>query len=219
MWIKTDLFQSCGHCWVFQIWWHIECSTFFFFPGFSTFLFIFYFLFYFLTLQFCIGFGEWHLNMNNNHIWNECSTFTVSSFGIWYSSAGIPSPPLALFVEMLPKAHLTSHSRMSGSRWVITPSWLPGSWRSFLYSSSVYSSVQFSSPPHNTFCSVRSIPFLSFSLPIFAWNVPLVSLIFLKRSLVFPILLFSSTSLHWSMKKAFLSLLAILWNSAFKWAD
>ena len=28
--------------------------------------------------------------------------------------------------------------------------------------------------------------------PIFAWNVPLVSLIFLKRSLVFPILLFSS---------------------------
>ena len=24
----TDLFQSCGHCWVFQICWHIECSTF-----------------------------------------------------------------------------------------------------------------------------------------------------------------------------------------------
>ena len=29
------------------------------------------------------------------------------------------SPPLALFVVMLPKAHLTLHSRMSGSRWVI----------------------------------------------------------------------------------------------------
>ena len=28
---------------------------------------------------------------------------------------------------MLPKAHLTSDSRMSGSRWVITPSWLSGS--------------------------------------------------------------------------------------------
>ena len=27
--------------------------------------------------------------------------------------------PLALFVVVLPKAHLTSHSRMSGSRWVI----------------------------------------------------------------------------------------------------
>ena len=26
--MKTDLFQSCGHCWVFQIWWHIEGSTF-----------------------------------------------------------------------------------------------------------------------------------------------------------------------------------------------
>ena len=26
--MKTDLFQSCGHCWVFHIRWHIECSTF-----------------------------------------------------------------------------------------------------------------------------------------------------------------------------------------------
>ena len=25
--MKTDLFQVCGHCWVFQIVWHIECST------------------------------------------------------------------------------------------------------------------------------------------------------------------------------------------------
>jgi len=24
--MKTDLFQSCGHCWIFQICWHIECS-------------------------------------------------------------------------------------------------------------------------------------------------------------------------------------------------
>ena len=90
--MKTDLFQSCGHCWVFQMCWHIECST-----------------------------------------------FTVSSFRIWNSSTRIPSLPLALFAVMLPKAHLTSHSRTSGSRWMITPSWLSGSWRSFLYSSSVYS--------------------------------------------------------------------------------
>ena len=40
---------------------------------------------------------------------------------------------------VLPKAHFTSHSRMSDSRWVITPSWLSGPLRSFLYSSSVYS--------------------------------------------------------------------------------
>ena len=83
----------------------------------------------------------------------------------------------------------------------------------FLYTSSVYSCHLFLISS----ASVRSIPFLSFIEPIFAWNVPLVPLIFLKRSLVFLILLFSSISLHWLLKKAFLSLLAILWNSAFKW--
>ena len=71
--MKTNLFQSCGHCWVFQICWHIECNT-----------------------------------------------FTASSFKIWNSSTGIPSPLLALFVVLLPKAYLTSHSRMSGSRCVLS---------------------------------------------------------------------------------------------------
>ena len=114
---------------------------------------------------------------------------------------------------MIPKAHLTSHSRMSGSRWMITPSWLSGSWRSFLYGSSVYSCHLYLISS----ASVRCVPFLSFIVPIFAWNVPLVSLTFLKRSLGFPILLFSSISLHWSLKKAFLSLHAILWNSVLRW--
>ena len=164
--MKTDLFQSWGHCWVFQICSHIECNT-----------------------------------------------FTASYFRILNSSTGIPSPPLALFIMMLPKAHLTSHSRMSGSGWVITPLWLSGSWRSFLYSSSVYSRHLFLIPS----ASVRSIQFLSFIELIFAWYVPLVALIFLKRSLVFPILLFSFISLHWSLRKAILFLLVILWNSAFKW--
>ena len=41
----------------------------------------------------------------------ECSTLTASSFRIWNSSAGIPSPPLALFIVKLAKAHLTSHSK------------------------------------------------------------------------------------------------------------
>ena len=77
--LEWKLFQSCGHCWVFQICWHIEWST-----------------------------------------------FTASSFRIWKSSTRSPSPPLALFRVMLPKAHLTSHSITSGSRWVITPSWLFG---------------------------------------------------------------------------------------------
>ena len=60
-----------------------------------------------LSFQIC-----WHI---------ECSTFRASCFRIWNSSTGIPSPPLALFIVMLPKAHLTSHSRISGSSWVITP--------------------------------------------------------------------------------------------------
>ena len=85
--MKTDLFQSYGHCWIFQICWHLECGP-----------------------------------------------FTASSLRLWSSSAGIPSPPLALFAVMLPKAHLTLYSRIPGSRWVVIPSWLSGSLRSFLYS-------------------------------------------------------------------------------------
>ena len=58
---------------------------------------------------------------------------------------------------MLPKAHLTSHSRMFCSRWVITPSWLSGSWRFFLYQ---FSSVAQSCPtlcyPMN--CSTPGLP-------------------------------------------------------------
>ena len=83
--MKIDLFQYCGHCWVFPICWHMEYST-----------------------------------------------FIASSFRMWNSFTGIPSPPLALFIVMLSKAHLTLQCRMSGSRWVITPLWLSRSWRSFL---------------------------------------------------------------------------------------
>ena len=98
-----------------------------------------------------------------------CSTLTASSFRTWNSSTGIPSLPLALFLVMLPKAHLTSHCRMSGSRWVII--WLSGSCKSFLYSFSVYSCHLFLVSSD----SVRSIQFLSFIEPIFAsiwacWN-------------------------------------------------
>ena len=114
---------------------------------------------------------------------------------------------------MHPKGHLTLHSRMSGSRWVITPSWLSVSLKSFLYSSSVYS--------HHLFLifsvSVRSIPFLSFIEPIFAWNIPLLSLIFLTRTLFYPFYCLPLLLYIDHLRKAFLSLLAILWNSAFRW--
>jgi len=68
--MKTDLFQSWGHWWVFPN-----------LPGILS----------AALSQHCF-------------------------FRIWISSTGIQSPPLALFIVMLPKAHLTSHSRMSGSR-------------------------------------------------------------------------------------------------------
>ena len=105
---------------------------------------------------------------------------------------------------MCPKAHLTSHFRMCDCTWVINPSWLSGSWRSFSYSF-VYSCHLLISS-----ASVRSIPFLSFIVPIFAWNVPLVSLIFLKRSLIFPILFFPSVSFHWSLSSSTCNKLSFL---------
>ena len=85
---------------------------------------------------------------------------------------------------MLSNAHLTSHSRMSGSRWVITPSWLSESWRSFLSTSFVYSCHLFLL----SFTSVRSIPFLSFIEPIFAWNVTLSSVHFSSVTQSYPTL-------------------------------
>ena len=59
-WNENWHFPALDHCWIFQICWHIECST-----------------------------------------------FTASAFRIWNSSTGIPSPPLALFIVILPKTHLT----------------------------------------------------------------------------------------------------------------
>ena len=127
--MKTNLFQPCGHCWVFQIYWHIECST-----------------------------------------------FTASSFRIWNSSAGIPSPLLALFVVIFPKTYWTSHSRMSDSRWVTTPSWLSGSLRSFLYTSFMYFCYYLLSS-----ASVRSLPFLLFIMHIPTWKCYLEIINFLEK--------------------------------------
>ena len=92
-------------------------------------------------LWYCLFFGigmKPDLSQSCGHCWAfqtcwhiKCSTFIASSFRIWNSSSGIPSPPLALFIVMLPKAHLPLQSRMSGSRWVITSSWLSVSLISF----------------------------------------------------------------------------------------
>ena len=58
---------------------------------------------------------EWELTFSNPMATAEFSKFagtlTAPSFRSWNNSAGIPSPPLALFVVMLAKARLTSYSR------------------------------------------------------------------------------------------------------------
>ena len=109
----------------------------------------------------------------------ECNTLTASSFQIWNSSTGILSPPLALFIVMLPKDHcLYIPGCQALGDWSHHCGYL-GHYSLFLYSSSVYSCHLFLISS----ASVRSIQFLSFTVPVFAINVPLVSLIFLKRSL------------------------------------
>ena len=201
--MKTDLFQSCGNSWVLQTYCHM-------------------------------------------------STFTASSFRIWNSSTGIPSPPLALFVWCFLRP-----------TWLHIPGCLVlGEWSHhhdllgyedlFVYCFSVYychlflicsafvnevseiaqlcltlcnpmdytvhgilqarilewiafpfsshpnpgieprsSSLQADCLPAETqgrlSASVRSISFLPFIVFIFAWNIPLISPIFLRKRLLFPI--------------------------------
>ena len=103
---------------------------------------------------------------------------------------------------------------MSCSGWLTTPSLSSGSSGSFSYSSSVYSFYLFL----NSSASTRSLPFISFFVPIFGQNIPLISPVFLRRALVFPLLWFSSSFMHCSLKKACLLLLpTFLQKSAFSW--
>ena len=164
--MKTDLFQSCGHCWVFQICWHIEHST-----------------------------------------------FIVSSLRTWNRSvpSGIPSPPLALFIVILPKAHLTSHSRMSGSRWVITPLWLSGLLRFFSIKFSVFL------PPLNifSFCQIHTISVLYWAHLCMKCSLGVSNFLdkisSLSHSIVF-LYFFALVS-----EKGFLISPCYFWNSAFRW--
>ena len=148
--MTIDLSQSCGHGWVFQICWCIECST-----------------------------------------------LRASSLRVMNSSTGIPLHRLALLKAVVRKACLTSHSRMSGSGCLTTSLWISSS---LSYSSSMYSFHLFFISSAYT----RSQPFLSLIVPTFGENVPLIFHILLKRSLAFPLLLFSSIFKHFSLKKSFL---------------
>ena len=85
---------------------------------------------------------DWNENWPFPVLWPLLSfpnllTYWMQYFHTWNSSIGNPPPPLALFIVMLPKAHLTSHSRMSGRRWVIIPLWLSWSLRTSLVAQAV----------------------------------------------------------------------------------
>ena len=75
--------------------------------------------------------------------------------------------------------------------------------KTFLYSFSVYSCHLFLISP----VSVRHLLLLSFTVPIFASNIPLLPLIFLKRSLVFPILFSLFHCIVYLRRLVYLSLL------------
>ena len=165
-WDEIDISQSCGYCWVFQICWHIECST-----------------------------------------------LTTSSFRIWNSSARILSPPVALFIVLLLKANLTSFQdvwALMNDHIIMVIKVI----KSFLYSSSMYSYHFFLISS----ASVISLPFLSFIYAHSHMTFSLDIFNFLEEISSLSDFIVSSISLHCSLKRAFLSLLAILWNFAFSWA-
>ena len=153
--MKTDLFQSRGHCWV---------------------------------LKFCC--------------YIECSTLSESPFRIWNGSTGIPSPSqLCLWWCFLRPTWVHIQGCLALGEWSHHHGYLGHD--DLFCIVSLYSCHLFLISS----AFVRSISFLSFIVPIFAWNILLVSLIFLTRSLVFPIPLFSSISCtdHWG-RLSYLSL-------------
>ena len=162
--MKTDLFQSCGHCWVFQICWHIECSTFTAssfriwnsstgIPSLPVLLLLlshFSRVRVYVTPYSAAYQGPPSLGFSRQEHWSGLpfpspvresekwkwsrSVMSDSSrpYGLqptrllrpWDfpgKSTGVGchcilrSLPLALFIVKLPKAHLSSHSRMSGN--------------------------------------------------------------------------------------------------------
>ena len=109
-----------------------------------------------ILMLFCIAFlWDWNENCPFPVLWPllsfpvcwhiECSTLTALFFRIWKFSWHYTTST-TLFLVRLPKDHLTTHFRMSGSRWVTTPLWLSGLLRAFLYRSVQFSSVTQSCP-------------------------------------------------------------------------
>ena len=160
--MRTDLFWSCGHCWVVQICWHIECNT-----------------------------------------------LIASSFRVLNSSIGITSHPLALLTAVFPKTHFYNV-------WLwVTDHIIVIQFIKILFCTAL--SCILSTSPWFLLHLLGLYHFSSLLCPSLGEKVLLIFPIFLKRSVVFPLQLFSSGLIHCSLKKVFLALRAILWNSAFSW--
>ena len=94
---------------------------------------------------------------------------------------------------MLPKVHLTSHSRMSGSRWVITPSWLSGSLISYMYFCHLFLKCSLLLGPYH-FCLYCAHLCMNYSLGISN---------FLEEISSLPLLFFSSLCIDHLVKLSF----------------
>ena len=138
--MKTDLFQSCGLCWVLQIYWPIECSTLTAWSfriwnssaGITSPLLV---LFLGGSVGKAVacqckrhGFNPWVRKIPWRRKWQPTLVFLpVKSRGqrslAGYSPVGITKSRTWLgdWTTTMLKVLWTSHSRMSGSRWVTAP--------------------------------------------------------------------------------------------------
>ena len=156
--MKTGIFQSCGHYWVFQICWHIECSN-----------------------------------------------FTASSFRIWNNNWNSITSTSFVCSDFLRPT------------WLLTAGCLAlGEWRhhSSLCHKALYCEFLCVFLPLllNLFCFLR-ISVLYCVYPCMIYSLDISN--FLKRSLVFPILLLFSISLHYLRRPAYLS---FLFSGILRWA-
>ena len=136
---------------------------------------------------------EWELTFSNPEATAGSSRFAdILNVTPWWHH------PLGFWIVLL-EFHHTTH--FINSRPLLRPSWLHfpeclplGGWPHhcsnlvhldlFLYSSSMYSFQLF------LIASARSLPSMSFIVPIFGQNVPLILPVFLESSLAFPLLWF-----------------------------
>ena len=144
-------FQSCGHCWVFQICWHIECNTLIAssfriwnrsagIPTHPPALLVPMLPKAHLPLHSRMSRSRWVMGREEGGGFRMGNTCIPVADSFWYKAKPIQ------YCKVKKKRH-------------------------FLYNSFVYSCHLIL----NSSAFVRSILFLSFIMPIISWNSPLIS--------------------------------------------